>query len=35
VAECWPDEEREAYFIIFCEQDGAKFDFDVMDWVKD
>lgn len=34
VAESWPDEEREAYFIIFCEQDGAQFDWQRMEWIK-
>lgn len=34
VAESWPDHERMAYFVIFAELDGAKFDFDTGQFVK-
>ena len=32
--EYWTQDKREAFFIILCEQDGHKYDWDKMDWVK-
>jgi len=34
VAESWPEITRVAFCIIFGEQDGHRFDWDNMEWVK-